>query len=203
MTRHFALTFDYLCPFARNANEHAVLAMRGGVDLDVDFVPFSLTQNHVSEDDVDVWDRDDPYAESGVLALAVGLAVRDGFPERFLDTHLELFRARHDRGEDIRDREAVRAALEAVGDLDTDAVFRVVDEGGPIGVLRKEHETAVHEHAVFGVPTFIGERRAVFVRLMTRPDGDAQLAIETIDRVLGLVDGWTELNEFKQTVVPR
>lgn len=203
MSRTFGLTFDYLCPFARNVAEHVVLALRGGANLEVDFVPFSLTQNNRADDETDVWGLDDPSAEAGILALQAGLAVRDHSPDRFLDTHIELFRARHDRGEDIRDRAVVRGALERAGDLDVDAILAIVDDGEPLDTLRKEHEAAVTDHAVFGVPTFIGQQRAVFVRLMRRPDGDAELAIRTVDRVLDLVDGWSDLNEFKQTVVPR
>ena len=46
------------------------------------------------------------------------------------------------------------------------------------------------------------EDEAVFVRLMTRPAGDVKLARETIDRVLDLVIGHPELNEYKHTSVP-
>ena len=52
---------------------------------------------------------------------------------------------------------------------------------------------------VFGVPTFIVGGDAVFVRLMARPEGDADLARTTIDRVLGLITDHPELNEFKHT----
>ena len=32
--------------------------------------------------------------------------------------------------------------------------------------------------------------------------GDADRAISTIERTLDLLDGWTDLNEFKHTSVP-
>ena len=41
--------------------------------------------------------------------------------------------------------------------------------------------------------------RAVFVRLMSRPGGDAALARRTIDGVLALFDAPPDLNEFKHT----
>jgi hypothetical protein len=41
--------------------------------------------------------------------------------------------------------------------------------------------------------------KAVFVRLMTRPNGDADAARSTVDRVLGLITDHPELNEFKHT----
>ena len=42
MGRQFAITFDYLCPFARIANEVVVDALSDGLDWDVEFLPFSL-----------------------------------------------------------------------------------------------------------------------------------------------------------------
>ena len=44
---------------------------------------------------------------------------------------------------------------------------------------------------------------AVFIRLMTLPNGDTQLATRTIERVLDTIAGWPELNEFKHTSIPR
>ena len=81
-------------------------------------------------------------------------------------------------------------------------VFGELDAGWPYEVVRGEHEESVAKHAVFGVPTFISDSEAVFVRLMTRPAGDVKLARETIDRVLALVIGHPELNEYKHTSVP-
>lgn len=201
MPRSFAVTFDYLCPFARNGCEHVVEGLRAGADWDVTFVPFSLTQVHVKADEPDVWEREDPGAESGILALQAGLAVRDHLPERFLDAHMELFAARHDHGEDIRDEAVVRAALERAG-VEADRVMQLVAGGVPLEVLRKEHERARSDHDVWGVPTFVTGRRAVFVRLMRRPE-DGEDAVRTVERVLDLVDDFAILNEFKQTLVPR
>jgi hypothetical protein len=53
------------------------------------------------------------------------------------------------------------------------------------------------------VPTFISGDHSVFVRLMNRPAGDGALATSTIERVLDLMAGWPELNEFKHTSVLR
>ena len=49
MVRALAVTFDYLCPFAYNGNAAVVAATRGGADLDVRYLPFSLDQAHVEE----------------------------------------------------------------------------------------------------------------------------------------------------------
>ena len=201
MTRRFALTFDYLCPFARNANEHVAAGLRAGADWDVRFLPYSLAQGHVEEGQPDVWQRDAPDRVAGLLALQVGLVVRDRSPERFLDVHEALFAARHDHGADIKDRRVLVEVLEGLG-VPPEEVFREIDGGGPLGQLHKEHEQAVHDHQVWGVPTFVTDRRAVFVRLLDRPDGDPEVAISRIEQVVDLVDGSLDLHEFKQTDLP-
>ena len=58
---------------------------------------------------------------------------------------------------------------------------------------------------MWGVPTFISGDEAVFVRLMDRaPVGtDAASSHRSIERVIELLDGWPELNEFKHTGIKR
>lgn len=201
MTRSFGLTFDYLCPFARIVHEHVLDALAAGADWDVRFLPYSLAQGHVEEGAPAVWDRPDPSAESGVLALQVGLAVRDGWPDAFLALHRRLFDVRHADGADLKDPAVVRAAIAAIG-LEPDAVLAQVATGAPLATLRDEHVRGVEDHSVWGVPTFIAGGRAVFVRLIERSGGDGALARDRIDRVLDLVEGMPELHEFKQTDLP-
>jgi hypothetical protein len=202
VTRRFAITFDYLCPFARNANEHVIAALQAGAEWDVTFTPYSLAQGHVPEGDQDVWDRDAPFAESGILALSVGLVVRDQHADRFLDVHRGLFAARHDAGTDIKDASVLGRVLTDAG-LDADDVLDQARSVAILKQLREEHDAGVEDHDVWGVPTFIGADRAVFVRLMDRPDGDAEHATRSIERVLDLVEGFPTLHEFKQTDLPR
>ena len=201
MQRTFAVTFDYLCPFARNAHEHVVTGLRDGADWDVTFVPYSLAQGHVEEGEADVWDHDEPETVAGVLALQVGLAVRDHEPERFLDVHERLFAARHDEGRDLKDPEVLREVLRAC-DLDDAAVFGLVGEGGPLKTLRQEHQDAVAEHHVWGVPTFVAGGRAVFVRFLDRPEGDGARARGRIEQTVDLVTDAPMLHEFKQVDLP-
>ena len=141
MTRRFAITFDYLCPFARNANEHVAAGLRAGADWDVRFLPYSLAQGHVEEGQPDVWQREAPDRVPGLLALQVGILVRDRSPDRFLDVHEALFAARHDHGADIKDRSVLADALARSG-VPADEVFRDIDGGGTLGQLHKEHEQA-------------------------------------------------------------
>ena len=200
MTTSFAVTWDYRCPYARNAHEHVVAGLRAGAGWDVRFVPFSLDQAHVADGDTPVWDEPDRYP--GLLATQVGIVVRDRVPDRFLDVHHALFAARHDGARDTRDRQVLADVLVGAG-VDAGAVLAELDDGWPLDAFRKEHEEAVDSHQVFGVPTFVAGDHAVFVRVLARPAGDASLATSTIDRVLNLVNGFPELNEFKHTSIPR
>lgn len=194
------MTWDYRCPFARNAHEHVIEGLRAGADWEVRFVPFSLGQVHVAEGEPDVWVR--PGTDSGLLALQVAVVVRDRHPERFLDVHEALFALRHDAGRHIEDPAELRGLLTGHA-LDADAVFAEVATGGPLATVRDEHTAAAEGDDVWGVPTFILADRAVFVRLMERPRGDGALATRTIDRVLSLVEDFPELNELKHTSLKR
>ncbi|HTZ07556.1 MAG TPA: DsbA family protein [Acidimicrobiales bacterium] len=198
--RAFSVTYDYRCPFARNAHEHVVTALEAGADWEVEFSPFSLTQAHVEDGGTPVWD--DPAKASHLLAIEAGLVVRDRYPERFLFTHQALFAARHDQGKDLLDEAVVAGVLTECG-VDAEEVLAVVASGTPRKEFRTAHEASVANHHVFGVPTFVVGDRAVFVRLMTRPEGDGELAARTIGAVLDLIDGHPELNEFKHTTIPR
>lgn len=198
--RRFSVTWDYRCPFARNADEHLAAALADGADWDVTFLPFSLGQVHVPEGGTPVWD--DPAKAKDLLALAAGVVVRDQYPDRFLDAHLALFAARHDEGLDLRVPDVVARVLDTAG-VPGDTV---VDEAGADHVvkeLRRAHEEAVAKWEVFGVPTFVVGDRAVFVRLMSRPQGNAALARRTIEGVLELFDALPDLNEFKYTTLSR
>ena len=195
MPRRFAVTFDYRCPFARNGHDSVVAGLRAGRDWDVTFVPFSLDQVHVEEGEPAIWERDPADRGSGVTALEWGIAVRDTFPEQFLDWHLATFTARHETGAKIAKTDVLAEIATSVG-LDPKAVAAEVATGRPLEALAQEHTEAVKRHAVFGVPTFIVDDRAVFVRLMDRSNP------EDVDRVLDLLE-WTDLNEFKHTSVPR
>lgn len=196
----FSVTWDYRCPFARNAHEHILDGLASGAPWQVSFVPFFLDQCHVGEGDVPSWE--DPARRPDLLPIEAAIVVRDRFSEHFLTVHRALFAARHDQGANLRDRSVVRDVLTGAG-ADAAAVLAEVDTGWPRTVARAEHERVAHELEVFGVPTFIVEDRAAFARVMTRPEGNGQVATETIDRIVELVTAHPELNELKHTRVPR
>jgi 2-hydroxychromene-2-carboxylate isomerase len=199
-SRRFAVTFDYRCPFARNAHEHVLDALEGGAPFEVEFVPFSLSAAHVEQAEGSPFD--DPARRAEHLAMEAAVAVREQVPDRFLALHRRMFAARHDESRDLREEAVVADVLAAAG-LDPATVLAWVAEAWPREILRKEHEQAATLHGVFGVPTFLVGDRAVFVRVMTRPRGDAALARTTVERVLDLAVDHPELNELKHTTIPR
>ena len=199
MTRSFALTYDYRCPYARIGHDHVLTGLAAGADWDVTFLPFSLGQAHVGEGETSVWEE--PEKDSGIEAMQASIAVRDTQPEVFRAVHRALFDHRHVDAGNLRSRDVLTEVLQRAG-ADTDAVWAEVDGGGPLATIEKEHMGYVASHNVWGVPTFLVGDRAVFVRLLHIPDGDADLAIATVERVLEQID-WPILNEFKHTSIPR
>ncbi|MBA2281242.1 MAG: protein-disulfide isomerase [Acidimicrobiia bacterium] len=204
-TRKFAVTWDYRCPFARNAHEHVLAGLAGGADWDVTFVPFSLGQVHVAEGEAPIWDR--PDDDTGLLALRAGTIVRDRFPEEFPAVHRSLFAARHDDGLALKDHEVVASTI--AKHLGADRAAEVVEAAGgaeALATVRAAHETAAADQSVWGVPTFVAGAAAVFVRLMDRNPGesaeDRERGRVAVERVLDLLE-WPELNEYKHTSIPR
>lgn len=198
MTTFFALSWDYRCPFARNAHEHVLAGLQAGADWDVTFTPFALDQAHVADGEPEIFDLAEYRPQ--LLALAAGVTVRDHHPDRFAAFHKAMFSARHDEGRDIRDESVVRAVLTEQG-LDADAVVGRFDES--VAEIRDSHMGAVKEHEMFGVPTFVIGDRAVFVRLMDRAGSDPQWSVQTIEGVLRTVETMPNLNEYKFTKIPR
>jgi hypothetical protein len=192
------VTWDYRCPFARNAHEHVLDGLAAGADWDVTFLPFSLGQVHVEDGEPDVWDS--PDADSGLLGLQVGVAVRNTLPDRFHEAHRALFTHRHEQAGSLRDEQALRNVLKAL-EIDADAVFAEVASGRPLATIKAEHTAYAASHDVWGVPTFIVGDQAAFVRFMHRPAGDGKVARSTIERTVDLL-GWPDLNEFKHTSIP-
>ena len=199
MTRSFALTFDYRCPYARIGHDHVLTGLAAGADWEVTFLPFSLGQAHVGEGETSVWEE--PSKDSGIEALQASIAVRDQQPEVFHAVHRALFDHRHVDAGTLRERDVLTDVLERAG-ADAAAAWAEVDCGRPLATIEKEHMGFVASHNVWGVPTFVVDDRAVFVRLLHVPAGDADLAVSTVERVLDQID-WPILNEFKHTSIPR
>ena len=172
-----------------------IAAVRGGADLDVRYLPFSLDQLHLEEGEAPVWERDPGTWGTGVLALLYGIAARERFPEHFEDAHLALFAARHDHGLKLGHEDVLREAVAGTG-IDADALAQEVHSGRPLSMLAAEHTEAVERWGVFGVPTYIEGSHAAFVRFMERG------RVDDLERALDML-AWTNLNEFKRPRIPR
>lgn len=189
----FGVTFDYLCPFARNAHEAVVTGMAEGRPWEVSFLAFSLAQANAPEGGPEVWHN--PAGQSGLDALQWGVAIREHWPDLFPDAHLALFAARHDHGLDLDDRQVIADAVAAVG-CDPAQVEKMVATGEPLCKIAGEHMLAAGRWMAFGVPTFIADDHAVFIRFTERNH------LEDLDRALELLS-WDRLNEYKHTTIPR
>jgi len=198
----FALLYDYRCPFARSMHEHVLAAMGAGLELDVTFEPFTLSQGHVAPGHPDVWD--DPAKHSALLALEASVAVRDALPDSFAQVHAALFDARHAHGISLSTAEQVNDVLISAG-VDATKVFEIVATGEPRAVIAERWHHYHDELDVFGVPTFVlDDQDAIFVRLMSGPDeDDLASSVGVITRLLRLMGEESELNEFKHTRLTR
>ncbi len=195
---HFYLSFDYRCPFAKNIHLHVITALRAGADFDVNFAPWSLSQGG-REAGPDVWD--DPAYDADLLSLAAAISVRDQQKEYFLDAHEALFRARHDRAIRLVTLDEISNVLAPLG-VDMAKVAADVASRRPHDVIAASHKEFERFEA-FGVPTFVANDDATFVRYMSEPDGDRAKSVELISALLDMMTNRPDLNEFKHTQLPR
>ncbi len=194
MSRSYAVTYDYRCPFARNAHEAVLAALADGADHEVNFRPFLLDEPHVEDGDLSVFDRPEDEWGSGLLALMWSVAVRDNFSDHFLAWHATAFRARHEHGREMGADEVLADLTAEIG-LDPQPVADVVASGTPLATVASEHRELVKRHDVFGVPTFVAGDEAVFVRFMESG------RVDDLERALDMLS-WSRLNEFKRTRLP-
>ena len=194
----FDLSFDYRCPFAKNIHLHVVTALKAGADLDVTFAPWSLSQGHRPEGSPDVWTT--PDYDDELLSLAAGVSVRDQQPEFFLDAHEALFRARHERAIRLVTLEEIAGVLEPIG-VDMAVLEADVASRRPHDEIGASHER-YERYEAFGVPTFVVNGDATFVRYMKPPNGDVQASVDLVNSLVTLMATQPELNEFKHTRLP-
>ena len=194
----FDLSFDYRCPFAKNMHLHVITALRAGADFDVTFMPWSLSQGSRPDGAPDVWN--DPAYDDDLLSLAVGISIRDQQPEVFLDAHEALFRARHGGRKRLVTLDEIGDVLVPLG-VDMLMVHEDVASRRPHDVIAASHKEFDRFEA-FGVPTFVVNDQATFVRYMTEPSDDAQASVELVTTLVTMMASRPELNEFKHTQLP-
>ena len=104
--------------------------------LSVEWKAFSLEQqNSTQGKDFMMWEHPE-YPCKGVPALVAGKAAKNQGEESFLRFHLAAYRARHDYGEDIADRQVLKKIAKKADldlgrfekDMDGDKIWRQVGE---------------------------------------------------------------------------
>ena len=193
--RSFAVSFDYRCPFANILHQHLIAALRDGAAFDVEFVPWTLSQGHRLDGELDVWDDTAKFDQ--LVALAAGVSVRDQQPERFLDAHEALFSARHAGGIRLGTLSEVTQVLEAVG-VNRDLLISDLESKRPFRVIGESYRR-FERYEAFGVPTVVVGESAVFIRYMNSPNGDDSASTELIESFLTMIVEQPALNEFKHT----
>ena len=195
----FDLSFDYRCPFAKNIHLHVITALRAGADFDVTFAPWSLSQGGRNDGAPDVWN--DPAYDADLISLASAISVRDEQSEYFLDAHEALFRARHDRAIRLVTLDEISNVLAPLG-VDMAKVAADVASRRPHDVIAASHKEFDRFEA-FGVPTFVVNDDATFVRYMSEPSEDPEASVELINSLLDMMTNRSDINEFKHTRLPR
>lgn len=194
----FDLSFDYRCPFAYNIHLHVINALKAGAEFSVSFIPWTMSQGYKGEDAPDVWD--DPAHDADLLSLAASISVRDQQSEFFLAAHEALFRARHEHAIRLVTMDEIDTVLNPLG-VDVDRVKEDVASRRPHAVIGESFDR-FSKFEAFGVPTFVVDGDATFVRYMKPPSSDGQASVKLIESIVTLIATRPELNEFKHTRLP-
>ena len=80
--------------------------------------------------------------------------------------------------------------------LDPERVAELALGDTTLETLKTEHTALVSDYEVFGVPTFIVNGTATFIRFMDRGN------VADLLKALDLLE-WSNLNEFKRTKIDR
>jgi len=100
----------------------------------------------------------------------------------------------------LRDRDVLDRLMGSVG-VDAKAAWDAVESGEALETVHREHEGYAASHAVRGVPVFVVDNSAVFVRLLRLLGSDDE-GCRSVERILDFVL-WQELNEYKHTSIPQ
>ena len=196
MTRQFAVSFDYRCPFARNGHESVVAGLRAGRDWDVRSCR-SRSTRCTSRRARRRCGSATPTSGAPACSAAVGHRRPRLVPRPVPRLAHRRVRGPPRRGRQDRQGRSARArSRRRSGSTPTRSRPR---SRGPAArrSLADEHTEAVKRwHDV---------RRADVHRRRHAPCSSASWTAsnpDDVDRVLDLLE-WTDLNEFKHTSVPR
>ena len=172
VTRQFAVSFDYRCPFARNGHEAVVAGTARGPRLGRP-LPAVLARPGPRRRGRDRrCGNATPTCGAPACSRCCGASpcVTRSPTSSSTGTSPRSRPATTRAPRSPRTR-CSREIATSVG-LDADAVAAEVASGRPLKVLAEEHTEADKRWNVFGVPTFIVGERAAFVRFMDRGNAD-------------------------------
>jgi hypothetical protein len=159
-----------------------------GTKVEVDWQPFALAQINSDKDaELKTWEQ--PGVLDGTdktfLAHMSGLAAKRQGKEAFESFFITLLKARHEGKKDLTDPEVMREAAVAAG-LD---VARFLEDQADPDLLRElgeSHTTAVEEHGVFGVPTYVFPGgNAAFLKMFIPPEEQSAEIFDSMTKVIG------------------
>jgi predicted DsbA family dithiol-disulfide isomerase len=149
-----------------------------GDGLQVDWKYFSLEQsNQPADSTFKLWEQGDTYDHDlnydkhmrGLLAFWAAEAARQQGNAAFNAFRTALYDARHQDQLDITSRAAIAQVAAQVG-LDMAQFERDFNDRQLLDALRRDHEEATTQYAVFGVPTLLFDGNdALFIKMMTVP----------------------------------
>ena len=201
MTLSFAVTWDYRCPFARIVHDHVVEGLLDGADWDVTFVPFSLGQVHVDEGELpDLGAPRRRHRPAGPAGRRGGARHRPRpLPARAPGA---LRGPPRRRGPASATRPSSASCSPRTASTPTPCSPRS-PPGEPLETVRDEHEPPRSRTSTCGAcPPSSPAAGPPSCASWTCPV-DAADARRSIERVVDLLTGWPELNEFKHTSLDR
>ena len=203
VTRAFAVTWDYRCPFARIAHEHVHRRRSRPAPTGTSrFVPFSLGQVHVGGGRARRLGRR-PSTTPGLLALQAGVVVRDQFPDQFLAVApRRCSPLRHDEGLQLNDpRRASAGVLDGRRRRRRRRVRRDRRRASRSQPIRKEHDRWPPSARGVG-RAHLHRRRPGHLRpAHAPPRGRRRRWPERTGRARRRpARRWPDLNEFKHTI---
>ena len=163
----------------------------------IEWKAFSLEQqNSTQGKDFMMWEHPE-YPSKGIPALVAAKAAKNQGESSFLNFHMAAYKARHDDGEDIADRQVLRDIAKSV-DLDLDRFEKDMDRDETWQQVGKDHMESKDTYDVFGVPTLVfGRGQAVFVKLQWIPESKEE-RISLLELIRGMGAEMPFLLELKR-----
>ena len=189
---------DYSCPFAyaaavwlREVKAHY------GDELEIRWRDFPLEQvNSMQDPDWKLWEQPDSHRSRTLWAFRAGQAARLQGDDLFRQFHMALFEARHQRREDLSDREMLAGIAEDCG-LDVGRFQRDLEDRALLERIGQDYEEGADLHGIWGTPTLVfNGSQAAYLRL--RPAPPKGQGVKLFDDLFDLVANRPYLHELKR-----